>query len=94
MGRVAAIAFAREGADVAISYLPPEEPDAKAVVDLIRAEGRAAVPLPGDIRNEAFCTRLMSDAVDRLGGLDILVNNAARQIAKELAKQLASKGYA
>ena len=79
MGRAAAIAFAREGADVAINYLPVEEPDAREVVQLIRAAGRKAVAIPGDIRNEAFCGRLVADAAQQLGGLDILVNNAARQ---------------
>jgi NAD(P)-dependent dehydrogenase (short-subunit alcohol dehydrogenase family) len=83
MGRAAAIAFAREGADVAINYLPPEEPDAKEVVELIRAEGRKAVQLPGDIREEAFCNRLVAEAIAQLGGLDILVNNAARQISHD-----------
>ncbi|MET0746062.1 MAG: SDR family oxidoreductase [Microvirga sp.] len=79
MGRAAAIAFAREGADVAISYYPDEEPDAREVVDLIRKEGRLAVALPGDIRDEALCQRIVADAVRQLGGLDILVNNASRQ---------------
>lgn len=79
IGRAAAIAFAREGADVAIGYLPAEEPDAREVAELIRAEGRRAVLLPGDIRDEAFCGTLVADAVRQLGGLDILVNNAARQ---------------
>lgn len=79
MGRAAAIAYAREGADVAINYLPAEEPDAKEVIDLIKAEGRKAIALPGDIREEAFCRKLVEDAVDGLGGLDILVNNAGRQ---------------
>lgn len=79
IGRAAAIAFAREGADVAFNYLPAEEADAQEVAALIRAAGRTAVPLPGDIRDEAFCTRLVADAVRGLGGLDILVNNAARQ---------------
>ncbi|MFP2895216.1 SDR family oxidoreductase [Corallococcus sp. 4LFB] len=81
IGRAAAIAYAREGADVAINYLPAEEPDAKEVVALIQAAGRKAVALPGDLRNEAFCTKLVADAVKQLGGLDILVNNAARQHA-------------
>jgi len=79
IGRAAAIAYAREGADVAIGYLEQEEPDAQEVLELIRAEGRKAVALPGDIRDEAFCQQLVSDAVEQLGGLDILVNNAARQ---------------
>ena len=79
MGRAAAIAYAREGADVAINYLPDEEPDAREVIALIEKEGRKGVALPGDLRDEAFCERLVQDAVDALGGLDILVNNAARQ---------------
>jgi NAD(P)-dependent dehydrogenase (short-subunit alcohol dehydrogenase family) len=83
IGRAAAIAFAREGADVAINYLPAEEPDAREVVALIRQAGRNAVALPGDIRDEAFCKRLVADAVRQLGGLDILVNNAARQRSVE-----------
>jgi len=79
IGRAAAIAYAREGADVAINYLPAEEPDAREVVALIRAAGRNAVALPGDLRDARFCRRLVAEAADRLGGLDILVNNAARQ---------------
>jgi NAD(P)-dependent dehydrogenase (short-subunit alcohol dehydrogenase family) len=79
MGRAAAIAFAREGADVAINYLPDEEPDAKEVIALIEEEGRKAVALPGDLREQAFCEKLVEDAVAALGGLDILVNNAGRQ---------------
>ena len=79
MGRGAAIAFAREGADVAINYLPSEEEDAREVVDLIRNAGRRAIPLPGDLRDAAFCRNLVSDAVGQLGGLDILVSNAGRQ---------------
>ena len=79
IGRAVAIAFAREGADVAINYLPVEESDAREVVALIRAAGRRAVAIPGDIRSEAFCTQLVARAVKELGGLDILVNNAARQ---------------
>ncbi|MFO1399170.1 MAG: SDR family oxidoreductase [Burkholderiales bacterium] len=82
IGRAAAIAFAREGADVAINYLPAEEADAREVVKLIEAEKRKAIALPGDIRDEAFCTRLVADAVRGLGGLDILVNNAARQVSQ------------
>ncbi|HEV7577440.1 MAG TPA: SDR family oxidoreductase [Caldimonas sp.] len=82
IGRAAAIAYAREGADVAFGYLPVEEEDAREVVQLIRAEGRRCVPLPGDIRSEAFCRKLIADAVAGLGGLDILVNNAGYQQAQ------------
>ncbi|MDQ1094195.1 NAD(P)-dependent dehydrogenase (short-subunit alcohol dehydrogenase family) [Xanthomonas sacchari] len=83
IGRAAAIAFAREGADVAINYLPQEEPDAREVVALIRAAGRKAVAIPGDLRDAAFCKQLVAQAVQQLGGLDILVNNAARQTAQK-----------
>ncbi len=79
MGRAAAIAYAREGAHVAINYLPAEEADAREVIALIRAEGRTGVAIPGDIRSEAFCQELVATAVRGLGGLDILVNNAGRQ---------------
>ncbi|KFC65887.1 SDR family oxidoreductase [Massilia sp. LC238] len=79
IGRAAVIAFAREGADVAINYLPAEEPDAQEVVQLIRQAGRKAVAIPGDIRDETFCRKLVDEAVRQLGGLDILVNNASRQ---------------
>jgi len=81
MGRAAAIAYAREGADIAINYYPTEEPDAKEVVDLIHAAGREAIPIPGDLREEAFCKQLVAEAVKDLGGLDILVSNASRQHA-------------
>ena len=79
MGRAAAIAYAREGADVAINYFPTEEPDAQEVIALIKAEGRKAIAIPGDLREEAFCQKLVADAVRGLGGLDIVVNNAGRQ---------------
>ena len=78
IGRAAAIAFAREGADVAISYLPEEQEDAEEVAKYIRDAGRKAVLLPGDVSHEGFCQRLVADAIDQLGGLDILVNNAAK----------------
>ena len=82
IGRAAAIAYAREGADVAINYLPEEASDAEQVVALIEAAGRKAVAIPGDLRNAEFCRSLITQSVDALGGLDILVNNAARQVAQ------------
>ncbi len=82
IGRAAAIAFAREGADVAINYYPTEEPDAREVKALIEQAGRKAVLLPADIRTENACTKLVADAVRQLGGLDLLVNNAAYQQSK------------
>ncbi|MET4070054.1 NAD(P)-dependent dehydrogenase (short-subunit alcohol dehydrogenase family) [Bradyrhizobium sp. S3.2.6] len=82
MGRAAAIAYAREGADVAINYLPAEEPDAQEVIALIKKEGRTGLAIPGDLKEEAFCRKLVEQAVQGLGGLDIIVNNAARQQAR------------
>jgi NAD(P)-dependent dehydrogenase (short-subunit alcohol dehydrogenase family) len=79
MGRAAAIAFAREGANVAINYYPTEELDAQEVIALIQSAARKGVPLPGDLRDESFCQKLVLDAFNDLGGLDILVSNAARQ---------------
>jgi NAD(P)-dependent dehydrogenase (short-subunit alcohol dehydrogenase family) len=93
IGRAAAIAFAREGADVAINYLPAEQPDAREVEALIKDAGRKAVLLPGDIKDEVFCKRLVEDAVKGLGGLDILVNNAARQIAKTSILEISSEQF-
>jgi len=93
MGRAAAIAFAREGADVAINYFPTEEPDAQQVIGLIKAEQRKAIALPGDLRNEAFCKDLVTKAVAGLGGLDILVSNAGRQQARSSILDLTSEDF-
>ena len=93
MGRAAAIAYAREGADVAINYLPEEEEDAKEVITLIKAEGRKAIALPGDLRDEKFCVKLVGDAAKGLGGLDILVNNAARQQANKSILDISSEEF-
>lgn len=82
IGRAVAIAFAREGADVLISYLPEEETDAQDTVQLIEKAGRRAVAVPGDIRDESHCQAIVDRAVSDLGGLDILVNNAAFQMAQ------------
>ena len=79
MGRAAAIAYAREGADVAINYLPAEESDAREVIQLIKDAGRQGYAIPGDLRDRAFCQHLVAEAVQKLGGLDIVVNNAGRQ---------------
>ena len=93
IGRAAAIAFAREGADVALGYLPAEEADARAVAALIESAGRKAVLLPGDISDERFCEQLVADAVSGLGGLDILVNNAGKQTAVEAIADLTTAQF-
>ncbi|MDB5701643.1 MAG: family oxidoreductase [Sphingomonadales bacterium] len=82
IGRAAVIAFAREGADVAINYFPTEEPDAQDVARLLRAEGHKIVLIPGDLTKQDFCLKLVARANQELGGLDILVNNAAYQQSK------------
>jgi len=93
MGRAAAIAYAREGADVAINYYPSEEPDAQEVIALIKAEGRKAVAIPGDLRDEKFCNDLVDEAVKQLGGLDIIVSNAGRQQTRKSITDLTSEDF-
>lgn len=93
IGAAAAIAFAREGADVAISYLPEEQEDADRVIAAIEAEGRRAAALPGDIRDEGFCKEMVESAVSQLGGLDVLVNNAGRQQYCHRLEDLASEDF-
>ena len=93
MGRAAAIAYAREGADVAINYYPTEEPDAQEVIALIKAEGRKAIAIPGDLRDEAFCKELVAKAIAGLGGLDIVVNNAGRQQSYDSFLDISSEEF-
>lgn len=80
IGRAVAIAFAREGADVVLSYLPSEETDAQQVVEEIEKAGRTALKVPGDITDESFCKQLVQQAIAEFGSLDILVNNAGKQV--------------
>lgn len=93
IGAAVAIGYAREGADVALSYLPEEEADAKEIIALIEAEGRTAVALPGDVTDSEYCRELVQKAVDGLGGLDILVNNAGRQIAVEKLEDISDEQF-
>jgi len=93
MGRAAAIAYAREGADVAINYYPTEEPDAREVIELIEADGRKGVAIPGDLRDEAFCGALVERALDALGGLDIIVSNAGRQQAHDSILDITTEDF-
>ncbi|WP_283840382.1 SDR family oxidoreductase [Bradyrhizobium japonicum] len=93
MGRAAAIAYAREGADVAINYLPAEEPDAQDVIALIKKEGRTGLAIPGDLRDETFCKKLVDQVVQGLGGIDIIVNNAARQQTRASILDVSSEDF-
>ncbi|MES2522508.1 MAG: SDR family oxidoreductase [Gemmatimonadota bacterium] len=79
IGRAVAVMYAREGADVAICYLPEEEPDAEETCQAVERAGRRCVRIPGDVRDSAFCRSAVERTVRELGGLHILVNNAAHQ---------------
>ncbi len=88
IGRAVAIAFAREGADIVLNYLPQEEEDAKETVRLVKEAGCKVVAYPGDISVESFCNELVETAAEQLGGLDLLVNNAGKQIYIESIEDL------
>lgn len=90
IGRAVAIAFAREGADVLISYLNEHE-DAKETANWIEKAGRKAVVIPGDIQDEQHCQWLVTRAVEEMGGLDILVNNAAFQMSRKSLQEITSE---
>jgi len=93
IGRATAIAFAREGADVAINYLPSEESDAQEVIALIEAEGRKAFALPGDLSDEKFARKLVKEAHKRLGGLDILAAVAGKQHAVDKIADITTEQF-
>lgn len=93
IGRAAVIAFAREGADVTINYLPVEEPDAKQVMGYIEDAGTKGFANPGDLKNEQFCKTLVDAAVNQMGGLDILVLNAARQISVDSLLNISTEQF-
>ena len=82
IGRAVALAFAREGADVLLSYLEEEEPDALETARVVEAAGRTAVRVPGDVRDEAHCRNIVQKAVEEFGRIDVLINNAAYQMVQ------------
>ncbi len=92
IGRAVALAFAREGADVVISYLN-EEQDARETVRVVEAAGRKAVAVAGDIRDEAHCRQLVEKAVSQFGRLDLLVNNAAYQMAQQRLEDITAEQF-
>ena len=93
IGRAVAIAFAREGADVAISYLPEEQADAAETIGWITKAGRKALALPGDIRDEQHCGQIVEQAASQLGRLDILINNAAFQAVHQKLEEFSSEEW-
>ncbi|WP_412162012.1 SDR family oxidoreductase [Curtobacterium flaccumfaciens] len=93
IGKAVAIAFAREGADVLISYLPEEEDDAQDTKHWIEEAGRKAVLFPGDVSDPAYCRSVIDQAVSELGGLDVLVNNAAYQMTHETIEEISDEEW-
>lgn len=93
IGRATAIAYAREGADVAIGYLPSEQADAKEVLDLIQAAGVKALALPGDVTDEDWSRQMVQKTVDAFGGLDILVVNAGHQQFRKDVSQVTTADF-
>lgn len=98
IGRAVAIAYAREGADVVINYLPSEEEDAQETLHIMKAAGHTALGFPGDISSEDFCKELIEYAAKEMGSIDILVNNAGKQVyvpdIKDLSTEQLEKTYA
>src|SRR5918993_1889939 len=93
IGRAVAIAYAREGADLLISYLPEEESDADETCRWVREAGRKVVKLPGDIQDERHCVAMIDRAFDDFGRLDILINNAAFQMSHERVDEFPSDEF-
>ncbi|MDN5559081.1 MAG: SDR family oxidoreductase [Ruaniaceae bacterium] len=93
IGAATAIAFAREGADVAISYLPEEEPDAQRIAQIMRDDGANVLTLPGDLKDVDYCRSLIDATVDAFGGLDILVNNGGKQIYNDDISTLSDEQF-
>lgn len=93
IGRAVAIAFAREGAQLTINYLPEEEADAKEVIELVEAAGSTAHAVPGDLKDEQFCKQLVADAVKAMDGLDIVVNVAGKQVFQESIQDITTEQF-
>ncbi len=93
IGRAVAIAYAREGADITLNFLPEEEEDATEVLDLIRESGVEVHAVTGDLKDEAFCTTLVETAVKKMGGLDIVVNVAGKQAYQETIMDITTEQF-
>lgn len=93
IGRAIAIHFAREGADVAIVYKPEEQPDADETQQLVEQEGRRCVLLSGDLRDPQFCEDIVSQTVQQLGRLNIVVSNAAEQFVSKDVSELSNEQF-
>jgi NAD(P)-dependent dehydrogenase (short-subunit alcohol dehydrogenase family) len=93
IGKAVAIAYAREGANVAFSYLPAEEKDAQETIHWVKSAGRAVLPMPGDIQDEKYCREIVDRSIQEFGRLDVLVNNAAFQMTHEKIEEFSSEEW-
>jgi len=93
IGRAVAIAYAREGAEICINYLPEEKGDADWVTDLLEGEGHTVHRIPGNLTDKVFCTSLIKEAHDKMGGLDILVNNAGKQVRQSGIEEISDEQF-
>lgn len=93
IGRAVAIAYAREGASVALAYLDEENEDAREVVELLKGEGADVYNFTGDVKNEAYCTNLVKQAAEAMGGLDIIVSNAGKQTSIDSLADLTTDNF-
>jgi len=91
IGRAAAIAFAREGAQLTINYLPEEEADAQEVIEVIKAAGTSVHAVPGDLKDESFCKHLVAEAIKAMDGIDVLVNVAGKQAFQESIQDISTE---
>ena len=93
IGRAVALAFAREGADVLFTYLDEEESDARETARVVEEAGKRAVAVPGDIRDEEHCQKIVRRAADKFGRIDVLVNNAAYQMSASGIREISSDQF-
>ncbi|MGB5975694.1 MAG: SDR family oxidoreductase [Nodosilinea sp.] len=93
IGRATAIAYMREGASVVINYLETEQRDVDSLLDLAKAEGGTIIPMPGNLMDEQFCTSLVKDAAEQMGGLDVLVINAGKQVMQQSIQDITTEQF-
>ncbi len=93
IGRAVAIAYMREGASVAINYLEEEQSDVQSLLDLAKSEGGTIIPMPGNLMEESFCVSLVKNAAEQLGGLDVVVINAGKQVMQQSIQDITTEQF-
>ena len=93
IGRAVAIAYMREGASVAINYLEEEQSDVQSLIDLAKSEGGTIIPMPGNLMEESFCVSLVKNAAEQLGGLDVVVINAGKQVMQQSIQDITTEQF-